>query len=417
MVDVKGKNLHQLLHGDCTDPNCYLNTLWQRLQNEFSQRKSAEYGGFDRIVGRYLNFAIQPALKQPFSDGTQANFAVVIDDITQSKQVEKALKLSQFSIDHAAESILWVGPEGQIAYVNERACRALGYSKPNLLAMKIGQIDPNYTGENWAIHWRTTVERGPITVESHHITRDGIKTPVEVTFNHIEFEGTEYCCTFAREISWRIWAAEALRDSETALRQSYAELETRNEDLDAFAHTVAHDLKNPLTIVIGYAETLQMLLATGRDLPLADHQRRLQTISKTGRKMTQIINELLMLAAMRKTEIQPKPLNMDAIAKQAQLRLLNLFEDFEAEIMLPPTWPAALGHGPWIEEVWANYLSNAIKYGGRPPKIQLGATRQKDGMIRFWIKDNGPGITPEEQNRLFTPFTQLSQIRDRKSVV
>ncbi len=74
----------------------------------------------------------------------------------------------------------------------------------------------------------------------------------------------------------------------------------------------------------------------------------------------------------------------------------------------------ALGYAPWVEEVWVNYLSNAIKYGGRggePPRMELGAEAQADGMIRFWVHDNGAGITPEDQARLFTPFTRLDQVR------
>ena len=74
------------------------------------------------------------------------------------------------------------------------------------------------------------------------------------------------------------------------------------------------------------------------------------------------------------------------------------------------TWPVALAYGPWVEQVWVNYLSNAIKYGGRPPRVDLGATGQANGMVRFWVRDNGPGLTPEEQARLFTPFTQLAQV-------
>jgi two-component system sensor histidine kinase/response regulator len=81
-----------------------------------------------------------------------------------------------------------------------------------------------------------------------------------------------------------------------------------------------------------------------------------------------------------------------------------------------------VGHGPWIEEVWANYISNALKYGGSPPRIELGAdppppsppsggTEGEARMVRFWVRDNGPGLTPEEQARLFTPFTRLEQVR------
>jgi signal transduction histidine kinase len=57
--------------------------------------------------------------------------------------------------------------------------------------------------------------------------------------------------------------------------------------------------------------------------------------------------------------------------------------------------------------VWSNYVSNAVKYGGRPPRLELGATQRGDGRVEFWIRDNGNGVTPEEQGRLFAPFTRL----------
>jgi len=80
---------------------------------------------------------------------------------------------------------------------------------------------------------------------------------------------------------------------------------------------------------------------------------------------------------------------------------------------VPDEWPLAVGYGPWIEEVWANYINNAIKYGGEPPCVRLGATAQPDGTIRFWVSDNGAGLSEEEQARLFTPFTRLDQVRAR----
>jgi two-component system sensor histidine kinase/response regulator len=65
-----------------------------------------------------------------------------------------------------------------------------------------------------------------------------------------------------------------------------------------------------------------------------------------------------------------------------------------------------LGYAPWIEEVWANYISNAR---GQPPQVTIGATAQPDGRIRFWVQDNGSGLSTEAQQRLFTPFTRLEQ--------
>jgi two-component system sensor histidine kinase/response regulator len=73
-----------------------------------------------------------------------------------------------------------------------------------------------------------------------------------------------------------------------------------------------------------------------------------------------------------------------------------------------------MGYAPWVEEVWVNYISNALKYGGTPsaaPRVELGAETQGDGMVRFWVRDHGPGIAPEAQLRLFTPFTRLDHVR------
>jgi signal transduction histidine kinase len=69
-----------------------------------------------------------------------------------------------------------------------------------------------------------------------------------------------------------------------------------------------------------------------------------------------------------------------------------------------------------VEEVWVNFLSNALRYGGTPlavPRIELGAAPHSDGMARYWVRDHGPGITPETQSRLFAPFTHVNQVRPR----
>ena len=197
------------------------------------------------------------------------------------------------------------------------------------------------------------------------------------------------------------------KQAEEALRQRTIELQARNEELDAFAHTVAHDLRSPLTLIIGFAELLEYHCAATLD---EEWQNCLHSIVQNGRKMSSIIDGLLLLAGVRKMEVELGPLDMASIVAEAQQRLAHMVEEHQAEIVLPAAWPVALGYGPWVEEMWVNYLSNAIKYGGRPPRVELGATVQSDGMVCFWVRDNGPGITPEEQARLFTPFTHFDQV-------
>jgi signal transduction histidine kinase len=193
-----------------------------------------------------------------------------------------------------------------------------------------------------------------------------------------------------------------------ALRQRTVQLQARNEELDAFANTVAHDLKSPLSSIIGYSEALE---DAHSEIPGEELSRYLHTIAQGGRKINNIINALLLLGRVQKAEVELTPLDMASIVAEAIQRQASMIKEHQAEIVLPETWPLALGHGPWVEEVWANYLSNALKYGGQPPRVELGAAAQADGRVRFWVRDNGPGLAPEAQAQLFTPFTRLDQGR------
>lgn len=185
-------------------------------------------------------------------------------------------------------------------------------------------------------------------------------------------------------------------------------LRSENAELDAFSHTVAHDLKNPISLMVGFASLLH---ERGRDLPEDEFRECTAAIVDSGHKMDGIIEDLLLLAGVRKQNIQPAPLGMSGIVAEAMRRLERAIRKAEAEIRLPVEWPTALGYGPWVEEIWVNYIGNALNYGGRKPQIELGADQAQAGIIRFWIRDHGPGISPTDQARLFTPFTQLAQVK------
>ncbi len=192
------------------------------------------------------------------------------------------------------------------------------------------------------------------------------------------------------------------------LYQYTRELQSRNEELDAFSHTVAHDLKSPLSPMVGLAH---FLTEAHELMSIEELKDSLRIIERSGQKMTNIVNELLLLAQMRNTDVEQEPLNMVHIVNEAQQRLTHIIEDKQAEIVFPDSWPVALGYEAWVEEVWINYMSNALKYGGDSPRIEVGGAEQADSMTRFWIKDDGPGIKPEQRKWLFTEFTQLSQVR------
>ncbi|HNT77803.1 MAG TPA: hybrid sensor histidine kinase/response regulator [Anaerolineae bacterium] len=202
------------------------------------------------------------------------------------------------------------------------------------------------------------------------------------------------------------------------LRAANAELEASNADLNAFAHTVAHDLKTPISVIVGFSSLLEARWERTEPEKIADNLHR---ITQTGYKMRDIIEELLLLASVRQmTEVETGPLDMGTIVKEVLARYEPQIQEAKAEIVTPENWPAVNGYAAWIEEVWANYLSNALKYGGTPPRVELGFTVMaashsplptSHSPIRFWVRDNGPGLTPEAQEKIFKPFTRLQQER------
>jgi signal transduction histidine kinase len=213
------------------------------------------------------------------------------------------------------------------------------------------------------------------------------------------------------EVLARVETHLALCNLRRSLQQEISERDKLIAELDAYAHTVAHDLKNPLGTLIGFSSMLETSYTE-----LSDEQLHLcvSTIARNGRKMTNIIEELLLLASVRKVEdVEIEALNMATIVSEVLERLADMIAEHQAEIITPEAWPAALGHGPWVEEVWVNYVSNALKYGGQPPRVELGgkAPGEAHGQVRFWVRDNGAGLSAEDQARLFTPFTQIHQAR------
>jgi signal transduction histidine kinase len=110
---------------------------------------------------------------------------------------------------------------------------------------------------------------------------------------------------------------------------------------------------------------------------------------------------------------------MASVGSAAKQRLWGMISDANAELIIPDasSWPRVIGYGAWVEEVWINYMSNAIKYGGNPARVELGSepdyckSTSGRSMARFWVRDNGNGIDPASKSQLFSQFTRLDQVR------
>ncbi len=139
-------------------------------------------------------------------------------EIASRHRVEEKLQLTQFAIDRSADAVFWIGLDGKFLYVNDAACSSLGYSATELLDLSIHDINPDFPETAWKLHWNVLKRCGSVNIEVHHITKYGRIFPVEITIDHLEFNGKEYQCAFARDISERKRIEAALREKEQEFR-------------------------------------------------------------------------------------------------------------------------------------------------------------------------------------------------------
>ena len=195
----------------------------------------------------------------------------------------------------------------------------------------------------------------------------------------------------------------------TARKRAETERERLIAELDAFARTVAHDLKSPLAVLVPSGLTLRDEAESMSPAEIAEFAAM---IAETSLKMNAIVDALLLLAQLERVqEVNVGPVNLAPVVTQALKRLDIEIREAHAQVILPGEWPLVTGYGPWLEEVFANYVSNAIKYGGEPPLITLGADCQANGAVRCWVRDNGRGLSAEQQGQLFAEFTRLHGAR------
>ena len=145
------------------------------------------------------------------------DFIVSYEDVTEQRKKEENLLLTQFSIDHASESIFWIKPSGRFSYVNEAASRMLGYPSHELLRMSIYDIVPDFSKEDGTRLWNSIKGRGALTFESQFRTKADKLFPAEITGSYVQFRGQEYVLVFSRDITERKGAQEALDEERERL--------------------------------------------------------------------------------------------------------------------------------------------------------------------------------------------------------
>ena len=157
----------------------------------------------------------------------------ILNNITQRKQVEETLELSQFSLDTAIDAVYFMGPDGKFFYVNKVACQTLGFSQAELLKMSVWDTDAIFLSqEKWRQHWQELKQNVSLRWEGAQKNKEGEIIPVEISANYLKFHGKEYNCAFVRDIRECKQIEQEIRAGETFIRDLYRVASAPNLNFD-----------------------------------------------------------------------------------------------------------------------------------------------------------------------------------------
>ncbi|MEM9952264.1 MAG: GAF domain-containing sensor histidine kinase [Chloroflexota bacterium] len=200
-----------------------------------------------------------------------------------------------------------------------------------------------------------------------------------------------------------------LRLDSVEMQHLVAQLQKHNRDLDEFSHTVSHNLKNGISAIIGWTDISRRYANQISREDLLDNMDKIRGLAQ---HTDETINALLLLAKIDRMENLPiEQFSMQECLETVLTRLELQFTEYRATVNLPDVMHDSLGYPEWVIEIWMNYISNALKYGGKPPHITIGS-EILDDCVRYWVKDNGKGISQEDAGRLFKSFSRLEQTAD-----
>ncbi len=222
-------------------------------------------------------------------------------------------------------------------------------------------------------------------------------------------DGTGHIYAAAHDVTERQQAKEDLE-------RAYAELASASRAKTDFLAMMSHELRTPLNSIIGFSE----VLIDGKSGALTEKQTRyLQNVNQSGRHLLGLINDLLDLSKIEagRLEVMRQPCAPRQLAAEAAATLQPLAEARDVRVTLDPpgsvALPAANADPARFKQVLYNLLSNAIKFAPLGGRVGVTCCRSADGLrIRTTVSDTGAGISPEDQARLFTPFTQLANARE-----
>jgi signal transduction histidine kinase len=196
---------------------------------------------------------------------------------------------------------------------------------------------------------------------------------------------------------------------ELRVRERTAELETLNNDLDSFCHSVSHDLRAPVRAIGGFCNLIELDHGSGFD---PETHRKLGVIKNEANRMGTLIDDLLAFSRLGRKALKIVDFDMTEVARRVFDRLQRDKTDTTVAFQVA-NLPAATGDVNLFEQVWSNLLSNALKFSAKRmrPSIEIGGG--DDGQdLTYWVRDNGAGFDPQYASKLFQPFQRLHHDTD-----
>lgn len=209
----------------------------------------------------------------------------------------------------------------------------------------------------------------------------------------------------------RVAAQEALVESERQHRTLARRLRQANEELEAFAYSISHDLRTPLRTMQGFAHALLDDYGDGLEPGARDYLRR---IIESGERSERLIADLLAYSRLSFEEVQLQPVELEEVVEAAREQLAGDLEEAGARLQVQEDLPRVRGHRATLVQVVSNLLSNAVKFvpPERTPEVEIGAEEMDEG-VRLWVQDNGVGVSPDKTERIFRVFERLATSGDR----
>lgn len=257
------------------------------------------------------------------------------------------------------------------------------------------------TGAAWLLSRRTTKPLHSLTLAAKSMATGDYTQRVQISRND---EIGVLADSFNR-------MAQQVSDSQTAMEakvnERTAQLSARNEDLEAFAHSVSHDLRAPLRAMHGFSQALLEDCSAGMDETAKDYARRIAVASQ---RMDQLTQDLLTFSQVSRGDIALSPVDLDLVLRDALGQLEADISTKKARVDLQGPFPRVSAHRATLEQALANLVSNGLKFvaPGQPPEIQI-RTERSNGSVRVWVEDNGIGIDPAHHRRIFAVFERLHQ--------